>query len=311
MFNKLSNILHHAVEALAPDTPLHEDFVYHWKSVTNFYIENTDDKTPVTDSNIPSHLKQMVGILLEEEGQRDPGDTGPCMEYLLQHKILETLYTLGKADCPPGMKQQVLIFFKLILGRIKQPLLPHINVHRPVAKLVQICGEVRAGPTETEEVQFLCTVCARLKREPHLIHFFISNCSNHDKKQQQVASSSSSSSAAAQGKSEQRNDLVDSLLNLSRSEDGRVAVKACEGLLLLVSMPYQAARATVEDTQLCPLLTSRLANLFTAMPASLDPSDVESLTVKWGLDSHGYAYGDVGNFAGKRSVVSFLSWFDY
>ena len=48
MFNKLSNILQHAVEALAPDTPLHEDFVYHWKSVTNFYIENNDDKTPVS-----------------------------------------------------------------------------------------------------------------------------------------------------------------------------------------------------------------------------------------------------------------------
>lgn len=47
------------------------------------------------------------------------------------------------------------------------------------------------------------------------------------------------------------------------------------------------------------------------MPASIDPNDVEMLMVKWGLDSHGYAYGDIGNFAGKRSVVSFLSWFDY
>jgi len=78
-----------------------------------------------------------------------------------------------------------------------------------------------------------------------------------------------------------------------------------------VSMPYDAARATVEDTQLCPLLNSRLTSLFTSMPASLDPSDVESLTVKWGLDSHSYGHGDVGNFVGKRSVVSFLSWFDY
>jgi len=47
MFNKFTTILQQAVEALAPDAPLHEDFVYHWKSVTNFYIENTDDKTPV------------------------------------------------------------------------------------------------------------------------------------------------------------------------------------------------------------------------------------------------------------------------
>lgn len=35
-------------------------------------------------------------------------------------------------QCPPGMKQQVLVFYTKLLGRIKQPLLPHINVHRPV-----------------------------------------------------------------------------------------------------------------------------------------------------------------------------------
>lgn len=57
-----------------------------------------DDKAPVTDTNIPSHLEQMLDILTQEEGERESGETGPCMEYLLHHKILETLYTLGKAD---------------------------------------------------------------------------------------------------------------------------------------------------------------------------------------------------------------------
>lgn len=57
-----------------------------------------DDKAPVTDTNIPSHLEQMLDILTQEERERESGETGPCMEYLLHHKILETLYTLGKAD---------------------------------------------------------------------------------------------------------------------------------------------------------------------------------------------------------------------
>lgn len=52
----------------------------------------------MTDTNIPSHLEQMLDILTQEEGERESGETGPCMEYLLHHKILETLYTLGKAD---------------------------------------------------------------------------------------------------------------------------------------------------------------------------------------------------------------------
>ena len=57
-----------------------------------------DDKAPVTDTNIPSHLEQMLDILTQEEEERESGETGPCMEYLLHHKILETLFTLGKAD---------------------------------------------------------------------------------------------------------------------------------------------------------------------------------------------------------------------
>ncbi|RXM31783.1 Protein FAM160B1 [Acipenser ruthenus] len=160
---------------LAPSLPLQEDFVYHWKAITHYYIETSDDKAPVTDTNIPSHLEQMLDILIQEENERESGETGPCMEYLLHHKILETLYTLGKADCPPGMKQQVLSFYTKLLGRIRQPLLPHINVHRPVQKLIRLCGEVLTAPTENEEIQFLCIVCAKLKQDPYLVNFFLEN----------------------------------------------------------------------------------------------------------------------------------------
>ena len=55
----------------------------------------------------------------------------------------------------------------------------------------------------------------------------------------------------------------------------------------------------------------RLTSLFTSLPASLDPSDVECVSAKWGLDSHSYSQNDARNFTGKRPLVSFLSWFDY
>ena len=113
------------------------------------------------------------------------------------------------------MKQQVLTFYTKVLGRIRQPLLPHINVHRPVQvsarhscirfcvlflfffsscglycvrlrvrpvayaaalslqKLIRLCGEVLAAPTENEEIQFLCIVCAKLKQDPYLVNFFL------------------------------------------------------------------------------------------------------------------------------------------
>ncbi|XP_062320426.1 protein FAM160B1 [Osmerus eperlanus] len=337
MFSKFTSILQHAVEALAPSLPLQEDFVYHWKAITHYYIETSDDKAPVTDTNIPSHLEQMLDILTQEEGERESGETGPCMEYLLHHKILETLYTLGKADCPPGMKQQVLSFYTKLLGRIRQPLLPHINVHRPVQKLVRLCGEVLAAPTESEEIQFLCIVCAKLKQDPYLVNFFLENRmrrpearspgreemdpSSPDTGQPQGQAQAQAQGGTAPGEpraaasSAQQNNnynLVSSLLNLTRSPDGRIVVKACEGLMLLASLPEPAAaRSLTENTELCELLTGRLVSFYRALPQPMDPLDIETVeAVNWGLDVYNLKE-DTAVFTGKRALISFLSWLDY
>nr|XP_013804145.1 PREDICTED: protein FAM160B1 [Apteryx mantelli mantelli] len=308
----------------------------------------------------------MLDILVQEENERESGETGPCMEYLLHHKILETLYTLGKADCPPGMKQQVLAFYTKLLGRIRQPLLPHINVHRPVQKLIRLCGEVLATPTENEEIQFLCIVCAKLKQDPYLVNFFLENklkamaskgpasvitedmlkgqeslttdtgqpiqteeiptaagaeqMEKEDDLPQQAENLSfsldelnvPSSSESSTVRLNQDYNLVNSLLNLTKSPDGRIAVKACEGLMLLVSLPEPAAaKCLTQSTCLCELLTDRLATLYRALPPSLDPLDIETVeAINWGLDSYSHKE-DASAFPGKRALISFLSWFDY
>lgn len=43
-------------------------------------------------------------------------------------------------------------------------------------KLIRLCGEVLATPTENEEIQFLCIVCAKLKQDPYLVNFFLEVC---------------------------------------------------------------------------------------------------------------------------------------
>lgn len=59
---------------------------------------SADESIPARQTDIPWRLKQMLDILVYEEKQRPAGETGPCLEYLLQHKVLETLGTLGKAE---------------------------------------------------------------------------------------------------------------------------------------------------------------------------------------------------------------------
>ncbi|XP_069773895.1 FHF complex subunit HOOK interacting protein 2A-like isoform X6 [Narcine bancroftii] len=246
-----------------------ESFIGHWKGITNYYIVTTDEDIPVKQTDIPWHLRQMVDILAYEEKQSDSGETGPCLEYFLQHKILETLCTLAKAGYPPGMKQQVLVIIIRLLGQIQQPLLPHVNVHRPVQKLICLCGVDPASKTKKEEVQFLTTVCMKLKQDPYLLNFFI--------------------------------------------EEGRFAFKACEGLLLLVTLPEEmAARYMVQNTALCRTLADRLSDLYKLIPEGIDPGQVESLgRVHW--RSHGAASSgeDEESFPGKGAMVTFFSWLDY
>ncbi|NXM13893.1 F16B2 protein, partial [Ploceus nigricollis] len=81
-----------------PSVDLLEAFTEHWTGITGYYLEATDESVPARRTDIPWRLRQMSDILGYEERQRPPGDTGPCLECLLQHKLLETLATLAKAE---------------------------------------------------------------------------------------------------------------------------------------------------------------------------------------------------------------------
>ncbi|GCC20763.1 hypothetical protein chiPu_0019330 [Chiloscyllium punctatum] len=323
-----------------------DSFISHWKGITNYYIVTTDETLPVKQTDIPWRLRQMVDILIYEEKQMERGETGPCMEYLLQHKILETLCTLAKAGYPPGMKQQVLLLITKLLGQIQQPMLPHINVHRPVQKLIRLCGEDLGSKTEKEEVQFLTTVCAKLSQDPYLINFFIEKKDSADSRkllpcsvekgegQPKDAVRTSSLAAGVSPSPSDRSpvtsapsthlgphgmdgqpdkSLVNALLTLTASEKNQLALKACEGLLLLATLPEEgAAWYMVESTALCQTLADRLSDLYRLIPDSVDPGQVESLgRVNWRSHYAASNVEDAESFPGKKAVASFFSWLDY
>lgn len=110
----------------------------HWKGITNYYIESTDENTPAKKTDIPWRLKQMLDILVYEERQQAAGEAGPCLEYLLQHKLLETLCTLGKAE-----------------------------------KLLRLGGTGPGSLTEKEEVQFTTVLCSKIQQDPALLTYIL------------------------------------------------------------------------------------------------------------------------------------------
>ncbi|CAM9766073.1 unnamed protein product [Bubo scandiacus] len=320
MLSRLGALLQQAVEMREPSLDLLEAFTEHWKGITGYYLEATDESVPARQTDIPWRLKQMLDILVYEEKQRPAGETGPCLEYLLQHKVLETLGTLGKAEYPPGMRQQVLLFFSRVLGQVQHPLLHYLNVHRPVQKLLQLSGDHLGSGTEKEEVQFAAVLCAKIKQDPTLLtHILEGKSVLNGKRAQELptcpveegAEHPLGTAATAEPSPPRRDgNLITALVGLSKSKKNRVALKARENLLLLVGLAQEAAAAClVRSSALCQLLTEHLCDLYSAVPACTDPADILAMErVSW--RSQGDAADD-GVFPGKESLAAFFGWLDY
>ncbi|GFG34105.1 hypothetical protein Cfor_10051, partial [Coptotermes formosanus] len=391
---------------MAPPASLLEDFTYHWKMVMKFYVKrDAVSKTVIESTNIPSHMDQLLKILLEEEEvSHESGTTGPCLEYLLQHNLLNLLATLACTDCPLGMRQFTLCFIRRLITQLKHPILPHVSVYGPIQRLVSLCNGRLASPTESAEIQFLCALCGLICKNPQLAsvlgsqqateerlstssdqgsttyegarptvsetmattetvpysmsHSMTSHstspCFNSDScscaeacdssvkdinKEKGVAqtgdtnttagsptcnspnacdltpssiSSSpaqSSRSSVASGKVE-KFLLLEAVLSFIHSADSRVVVKACEGLMVMASLPSDVfARSVVCHSDLCTVLTNKLKILFAAIPPDIDPNDLDDMQVNWGLDSP--VWTENSQFPGCRQVAAFLAWLDY
>ncbi|XP_044911344.1 FHF complex subunit HOOK interacting protein 2B isoform X5 [Felis catus] len=343
MLSRLGALLQEAVGAREPNIDLLEAFVEHWKGITHYYIESTDENTPAKKTDIPWRLRQMLDILVYEERQQTAaGEAGPCLEYLLQHKILETLCTLGKAEYPPGMRQQVFQFFSKVLAQVQHPLLHYLNVHRPVQKLLRLGGTVPGSQTEKEEVQFTTVLCSKIQQDPALLTYILEGkkivsrkksskepitlpreAASIQDKDHPHSKSPDLSPCKAQALTAQlpaeteepdggvgESNLITSLIGLCKSKKGRVALKAQENLLLLVSVASQAAATyLVHSSPCCPAIVEHLCQLYQSMPTFLDPADIAALEgISWRLPS---APSDEASFPGKEALAAFLGWFDY
>ncbi|KAK2838236.1 hypothetical protein Q5P01_015448 [Channa striata] len=291
-FSKLTSMLLNALETREPTVDLLDSFVDHWKSVTNYYIETSDDSQHVRHTDIPWHLRQMLDILVYEEKQQGVEETGVCLEYLLQHKLLETLCTLGKAQYPPGMSQQVLVFFSKLLSQMQKPLLHLVSVYRPVQKLIRLCA-LPGSQTEKEEAQFLLILCSRVKQDPHMLRYILeitdqSGARTLDSGQSQLCTQVSSDKTENCHPSSQCEPtslgpvlsdchLLSALLQLTKSQRDLVSAKAYDSLLLLAALRSASSGEILSDqTHLGELLSGRLVELYSLLPLqSQNPGQVQ------------------------------------
>uniref|UniRef100_A0A8C1PMQ1 Family with sequence similarity 160 member B2 n=1 Tax=Cyprinus carpio TaxID=7962 RepID=A0A8C1PMQ1_CYPCA len=300
MFNKVTAFLQQALETREPSINLLDSFVNHWKAITNYYIETTDESRPVKQTDIPWCLRQMLDILVYEEKQQGE-ETGPCMEYLLQHKLLETLCTLGKAQYPPGMSQQVMMFFSKVLSQIQKPVLHLINVYRPVQ--ITKDSQKRCSSTSDEALEEGCSGASSPERAP-----------SPPSPSSSAASSCSARSGAHPSSSPQTaTGIIPVLMHLGKSQKSRVALRSMESLLLLVSLPQEdTGHLLAEGTPLCHLLAQRLTELYCLIPSSLSPADIHSYSgAQWRDHFTQDSPEESQSFPGSENLQGFFCFLDY
>ncbi|KAI7907351.1 Retinoic acid induced 16-like protein-domain-containing protein [Cokeromyces recurvatus] len=112
-----------------------------WTNIQKYY-ETADDplKDAVDLTPIPNSLQNIIKLIQAEEVefQRASGslETGPCLEYLLQKRVLEELVEFAKVDTPFGMRIHCLRFFCSLVTNVHAQLLPERAVHVPLQKLI-------------------------------------------------------------------------------------------------------------------------------------------------------------------------------
>ena len=84
------------------------------------------------------------------------------------------LSTLCQADVPPGLRPHIIRFFLYLVGHIPpdQVILPYVTVYLPMRRLLAIFCSSKASPTESQELSFIVSLVAHLKRKPELLSLF-------------------------------------------------------------------------------------------------------------------------------------------
>ncbi|XP_049827921.1 FHF complex subunit HOOK interacting protein 2A-like isoform X4 [Schistocerca gregaria] len=149
-----------------------DDFLYHWRMILKFYERRDFHRNAVEITNVPAHLDQLLEILIQEEDAQAVGTTGPCLEYFLYHKLLDVLVALATSDSPPGMRHTVLVFVRRLVVKIRQPILSNAAIFPSVMQLIMTCNGKNGSPNESDEIAFLCMLCAVISEHPDLIHMF-------------------------------------------------------------------------------------------------------------------------------------------
>ncbi|OQR94863.1 hypothetical protein ACHHYP_00903 [Achlya hypogyna] len=194
-----ASMVAHAAEAVAPSLNLSmslyktpaEEFHHRWQIISLFLdaliaedLSEEQQRKQLQESSTRDNLAKLVKLLYAEEDaldrqvhDRDSSiDQRPCMEYLLEHNVIQHLCAKAAEDSPSGLMVLVIIFLTDLLreSKINYPILPTRGVYRSVCELIQgaVMREMNDDMVQKCLLHCLHTLWVKLKGDPVQTEFF-------------------------------------------------------------------------------------------------------------------------------------------
>jgi hypothetical protein len=238
MFSNAFSALKNAASAILvevappPNTSALDDLKHYWDLVKqeHQHLVQTASKEgldaeveTLKESTIRENLENIVTILRNENDGIDTYLTSkkkqqmeeqmeknrshyPCIQYVIEERVLEILCAMALADHPPGMMALVLQTTRLLLFHItEQQLLFHVSIHKPLCHMIHVCMEARKGlgarsnrsgggtsagvsvRAQASLVALLEEIWKQVEKNPELIHVFFNYGREGLSEEQQVA----------------------------------------------------------------------------------------------------------------------------
>ncbi|KAB7497833.1 hypothetical protein Anas_09440 [Armadillidium nasatum] len=287
----------------------------------------------------------MLRVLVEDTAEAPTGSTlTPCLEYIIQEKILVLLVSFAWSDRPLGIRQYVYMFLSKVLQHLHHSYLHQMKIHKPLQAMIKATCEKKASPYENQEIEFLSIVCEKIREDVTIILLYIEPLTltgdsspgftpdlsgastprqNRLSLSEDAASTSSDTSTmtptpddeAKPTKIGSKFPLVEALLNLCHSSDNHISAQAHSCLLTLTSLQEaRSSEAVAKHTLLSHYIASRLITTAEIIPLDTEPSLVEDILLEEkerielsSSDSEGEDEF-IGDFPGKREVTEHLRW---
>ncbi|CRK97977.1 CLUMA_CG011349, isoform A [Clunio marinus] len=104
--------------------------------------------------------------------------------------------------------------------------------------------------------------------------------------------------------------LLDAIMSYLESADSKIVVRACEAILILVSLKQlhnHCSAVNASFTELCHVIGEKLFFCAEQIPEDMDLGDIDDCNVSWGL----FPRDDQSHFIGRYQLTSFLCWLDF